>query len=204
MKMYGGCGGTFLCILDCSTTHSEHKTASPCCPGLYKQPWIPTAQEVRWTPELQCTLWKKTEKVCPSWLWSGNISGIPNDTLKNCELCFLNRALWHTYVIRTYILHTFYINPLTLSLLMTYIHGAPTKATNLMSYIYGRDFLLGILLLEPGTSLIYAWKTNKYTNYSFSLLVMYGSVVHTTSLDTTHPSTIFYRLLLNSASIRRH
>jgi hypothetical protein len=26
-------------------------------------------------------------------------------------------------------------------------------------------FLLGILLLEPCISLIYAWKTNKYTNY---------------------------------------
>jgi hypothetical protein len=36
-------------------------------------------------------------------------------------------------------------------------------------------FLLGILLLEPCVSLIYAWKTNKYTNYSFSLLIMYGS-----------------------------
>src|SRR5215468_10160374 len=36
-------------------------------------------------------------------------------------------------------------------------------------------FLLGILLLEPCISLIYAWKTNKYTNYSFSLLIMYGS-----------------------------
>jgi hypothetical protein len=36
-------------------------------------------------------------------------------------------------------------------------------------------FLLGILLLKPCISLIYAWKTNKYTNYSFSLLIMYGS-----------------------------
>jgi hypothetical protein len=36
-------------------------------------------------------------------------------------------------------------------------------------------FLLGILLLEPCISLICAWKTNKYTNYSFSLLIMYGS-----------------------------
>src|SRR5215510_14579466 len=41
--------------------------------------------------------------------------------------------------------------------------------------IYGRDFLLGILLLEPCISLIYAWKANKCTNYSFSLLIMYGS-----------------------------
>jgi hypothetical protein len=36
-------------------------------------------------------------------------------------------------------------------------------------------FLLDILLLEPWISLIYAWKTNKYTNYLFSLLIMYGS-----------------------------
>jgi hypothetical protein len=36
-------------------------------------------------------------------------------------------------------------------------------------------FLLGIFLLESCISLIYAWKTNKYTNYSFSLLIMYGS-----------------------------
>jgi hypothetical protein len=36
-------------------------------------------------------------------------------------------------------------------------------------------FLLGILLLEPCISLIHAWKTNKYTNYSFSILIMYGS-----------------------------
>jgi hypothetical protein len=38
-----------------------------------------------------------------------------------------------------------------------------------------RDFLLGILLLEPCISLIHAWKTNKFNNYSFSLLIMYGS-----------------------------
>jgi hypothetical protein len=36
-------------------------------------------------------------------------------------------------------------------------------------------FFTGILLLEPCISLIYAWKTNKHTNYSFSLLIMYGS-----------------------------
>jgi hypothetical protein len=64
---------------------------------------------------------------------------------------------------------------LTLSLLMSYIYGAPSKARNLTSYIYRREFLLGILLLEPCISLIYAWKTNKYTNYSLSLLSMYGS-----------------------------
>jgi hypothetical protein len=48
---------------------------------------------------------------------------------------------------------------LTLSLLMSYIYGAPCKAINLMYlyiYIYGQDFLLGILLLEPCISLIYA------------------------------------------------
>jgi hypothetical protein len=35
--------------------------------------------------------------------------------------------------------------------------------------------LLRILLLELCISLIHALKTNKYTNYSFSLLIMYGS-----------------------------
>jgi hypothetical protein len=45
---------------------------------------------------------------------------------------------------------------LTLSLLMSYIYRAPSKARNLASYIYGRDFLLGILLLEPCVSFIYA------------------------------------------------
>jgi hypothetical protein len=64
---------------------------------------------------------------------------------------------------------------LTLRLLMSYIYGAPSKARNLKSYIYGRDFLLRILLLEQCISLIYAWKTNKYTNFSFNLLIMYGS-----------------------------
>jgi hypothetical protein len=36
-------------------------------------------------------------------------------------------------------------------------------------------FFISILLLEKCISLIYAWKTNKYNNYSFSLLIMYGS-----------------------------
>jgi hypothetical protein len=36
------------------------------------------------------------------------------------------------------------------------VYGGPSKARNLTSYIYGRDFLLGILLLEPCISLIYA------------------------------------------------
>jgi hypothetical protein len=54
------------------------------------------------------------------------------------------------------------INELTHSLLMSYIYGAPSKARNLTScvciyiYIYRQDFLLGILLLEPCISLIYA------------------------------------------------
>jgi hypothetical protein len=45
---------------------------------------------------------------------------------------------------------------LTLNLLMSYIYGAPSKARNLTSYIYGRDFLLRIFLLEPCILLIYA------------------------------------------------
>jgi hypothetical protein len=48
------------------------------------------------------------------------------------------------------------VNHLTLSLLMSCIYGTPSKARNLTSYIYGRDFLLVILLLEPCISLIYA------------------------------------------------
>jgi hypothetical protein len=56
---------------------------------------------------------------------------------------------------------------LTLSLLTSYIYiyiylfiysfiyGTTSKARNLM-YLYGRDFLLEILLLEPCISLIYA------------------------------------------------
>jgi hypothetical protein len=58
---------------------------------------------------------------------------------------------------------------------MSYIDGAASKPRNLTSYIYGWDILLGILLLEQCISLIYAWETNKYTNYSFSVLIMYGS-----------------------------
>jgi hypothetical protein len=49
-----------------------------------------------------------------------------------------------------------YVQRLTLNLLMSYIYGALSKARHLTSYIYGRDFLLGILLLEPYISLIYA------------------------------------------------
>jgi hypothetical protein len=36
-------------------------------------------------------------------------------------------------------------------------------------------FFTGDFLLEPCISLINAWTTNKYTNYSFSLLIVYGS-----------------------------
>jgi hypothetical protein len=36
-------------------------------------------------------------------------------------------------------------------------------------------FLLGILFLELCILLMYVWKTNKCKNYSFSLLIMYGS-----------------------------
>jgi hypothetical protein len=55
------------------------------------------------------------------------------------------------------------INPLTKEL-------NPSAQRCLTRFIF-----TGILLLEPYISLIYAWKTNKYTNYSFSLLIMYGS-----------------------------
>jgi hypothetical protein len=43
-------------------------------------------------------------------------------------------------------------------------------------------------------------KPKKYTNYSFSLLIMWRGNLRsprTTSLNKTRPSTIFYRLLLN-------
>jgi hypothetical protein len=74
---------------------------------------------------------------------------------------------------------------LTLSLLMSHINAAPSTARNL-TYICGWDFLLGILLLEQCISLIYAYKTNKYTYYSFSLLIMYGSsVAHHVTIHNT-------------------
>jgi hypothetical protein len=52
---------------------------------------------------------------------------------------------------------------------------AGSAKLNLSAQRWWRDFLLGILLLEPWISLMYAWKANKYTNYSFSLLIMYGN-----------------------------
>jgi hypothetical protein len=54
------------------------------------------------------------------------------------------------------------VNPLTLEL-------------NPSAQLFPTRFFLGILLLEPCISLIYAWNTNKCTNYSFSILIMYGS-----------------------------
>jgi hypothetical protein len=59
------------------------------------------------------------------------------------------RAVWMTYI------HRLERN-LTHSQLMSYIDGDPSKARNLTSYMYVRDFLLRILLLEPCISLIYA------------------------------------------------
>jgi hypothetical protein len=87
---------------------------------------------------------------------------------------FLNLLLVHEQIV-TKTRTDLCIFLLSLSL-TSYIHvyGAPSKVRNLTLYVYGRDFLLGILLLEPCISLIYAWKTNKYTNYSFNLLIMFG------------------------------
>jgi hypothetical protein len=55
-------------------------------------------------------------------------------------------------------------------------YSPPTSVTWLQlqrKQITGTSIALtaGILLLEPCISLIYAWKTNKCTNYSFSLLI---------------------------------
>jgi hypothetical protein len=54
--------------------------------------------------------------------------------------------------------------------LLTFNAGIKSLRATLLDEI----FLLGILLLEPCISLIYAWKTNKCNNYSFSLLTMYS------------------------------
>jgi hypothetical protein len=62
---------------------------------------------------------------------------------------------------------TKYINPLTQEL-----NSSAQRC--LMS------FLLGILLLEPYISLIYAWKNNKCNNYLFSLL--YHATRHNTPI----------------------
>jgi hypothetical protein len=45
-------------------------------------------------------------------------------------------------------LYLYRVSPLTLSLLISYIHGAPSKARNLISYIYGRDFYWGFCFLN--------------------------------------------------------
>jgi hypothetical protein len=65
-----------------------------------------------------------------------------------------------------------------MSLLTSYIqvYGAPSKDRNLTSYIYGRDFLLGILLLEMCISLIYALKPNcKYPKIRFIRIIKHRS-----------------------------
>jgi hypothetical protein len=46
------------------------------------------------------------------------------------------------------------------------------RIKSLRATVPDKIFLLGIVPLEPCISLIYAWKTNKYTNYTFSLLCM--------------------------------
>jgi hypothetical protein len=48
-------------------------------------------------------------------------------------------------------------------------------------------------------SLIYAWKTNKYTNYSFGLLIMYGS-----SYMFRHYIAIFRERVVSSDVVRAH
>jgi hypothetical protein len=87
----------------------------------------------------------------------------------------LNTAVWEPWNVRyrwkccTYtatILKK--INPLTPE---PFNAGIKSLRATLLDEI----FLLGILLLEPWISLIYAWKTNKCNNYSFSLLIMYCS-----------------------------
>jgi hypothetical protein len=111
----------------------------------------------------------------------------PHDDLWIC-LCIINTArqfgfyiqtintiVWIKTLLNNFDLHSLVYYPSPTDVIYIYIYAAPNKARNLMTYIHGRDFLLGIVLLEPCISLIYAWKTNKYTNYSFSLLIMYGS-----------------------------
>jgi hypothetical protein len=59
--------------------------------------------------------------------------------------------------------HFISLNPLTLELNPSVQHCRM------------RFFLLGIFLLESCILLIYVWKTNKCNNYSFSVLILYGS-----------------------------
>jgi hypothetical protein len=86
--------------------------------------------------------------------FSKSISAFPFD-------CYLTNAVisyiyYRRYLIRmmTSSLEKPQQTYLALTLLMSYIYGAPSKARNL-TYIYGQDFLMGILLLEPCISLIY-------------------------------------------------
>jgi hypothetical protein len=69
---------------------------------------------------------------------------------------------------------------LTVSLPMSYIYGALSKARNLTSYIYiyiyiWTRYFTGDFVSRTVHFVIYAWKPQKYTNYLFSLLIMYGS-----------------------------
>jgi hypothetical protein len=59
------------------------------------------------------------------------------------------------------------------------------------------SFLLGNLFLEPCISLIYAWKTNKCNNYSFSLLIIYGILTRfgTTLLSSGCVPSAFWEML---------
>jgi hypothetical protein len=94
---------------------------------------------------------------------------------KICVLCWQSRSwiskilwlkvirlLWDGWrASRTRIAISFmFFNPLTPEL--------NPSAQRCLTRFVTRDFLL-----EPCISLIYAWKTNKYTNYSFSLLIAY-------------------------------
>jgi hypothetical protein len=56
---------------------------------------------------------------------------------------------------------------------MLYIYGAPSKARNLTSYIYGRYYLLGILLLEPCISLILYMRENQQIHQLFIQFINY-------------------------------
>jgi hypothetical protein len=68
---------------------------------------------------------------------------------------------------------------LTLSLLMSYTYGAPSKARNLTSciyiYIYMDENFAGDFASRTVHLVNIFVKTNKHTNYSFSLLIIYGS-----------------------------
>jgi hypothetical protein len=75
------------------------------------------------------------------------------------------------------------VNQLRVSLVLLYHKFVPQRLTfNILTPELNPStqrcltrILLGILLLEPCISLIYAWKTSRCNNYSFNLLIMYGS-----------------------------